>query len=243
LEVAAFEFEPGSHLAGWVEAVDNDTVSGPKTSRSAAFSLRIVSEQELRDELLRREQEQQMELERLLADQQGLEVDTRALLAELSSDQPLNDAQRQVLSGIEQRQRLVASRTRTMISAFQQILAQVIHNRIEEPGGQMQRRISERIIAPLNELGRSTAPAAADQLDRARRVDSAPDDRDDALVQAVNQQRLIIEQLRGVLRHMAKIEGYQEALNLLRQIINAQQRVRQQTRESLEQRIQDIFEP
>ncbi|MBM4042363.1 MAG: hypothetical protein FJ290_28050, partial [Planctomycetes bacterium] len=66
LEVGPLALAPGVHMALHVEAKDNDTVSGPKVGLSGTFSLRVVTEDELRAELLRREQEQRLEFERIL---------------------------------------------------------------------------------------------------------------------------------------------------------------------------------
>jgi len=48
--------------------------------------------------------------------------------------------------------------------------------------------------------------------------------------------------MREILRHMVKWEGYQEALNLLREVLKAQKNVNEQTIKEYQRRIQKIFE-
>ena len=62
-EVKPLDLKVGMHLTFHIEATDNDTIDSDtgKTGRSAGFFVRVVTDQELRDELLRREQEQRQE--------------------------------------------------------------------------------------------------------------------------------------------------------------------------------------
>ncbi|HSD18965.1 MAG TPA: hypothetical protein VLC54_02930, partial [Anaeromyxobacter sp.] len=52
LDLAAEKLREGDRLVYWIEAVDTDTVSGPKTSRSETHTLKIYSEAEHRRQVL-----------------------------------------------------------------------------------------------------------------------------------------------------------------------------------------------
>jgi len=243
-----FDIEPigvplNAHFTFHVEATDNDAIGGPKTGDSATFSVKVVTEQDLRAELLRREAEQRMEFERLLKDQQALRVDAQALLAGLDDEaERLSAADWRTFSDIEKKQRLAGGRTEGIAVQFQQILAEVINNRLEEAGGRTQVRLAENIIGPLQAIASQDMPAAANLLDRARKAGVSPGQRRELLLAAIDQQAATIEKMREILNAMVKMEGYQEAINLLREILNAQENISEQTIREMERRIEDIFD-
>jgi hypothetical protein len=55
-------------------------------------------------------------------------------------------------------------------------------------------------------------------------------------------QRAVVAVMEQVLQNMVKMEGYQQAINLLRQIVKAQAQVNEQTVRELEKKIQSIFD-
>jgi len=233
----------GSILVLVVEATDNDTVSGPKTGTSGVFSLKVVTEDELRAELLRREQEQRYEFERLLRDQRKLLEDTQALLAVLDTpDRPFAEEDAGTLKGDEKRQRLVGGRCTAIADQFERILAEVEHNRLEDDQA-IHGRMADHIIEPLHLLARRNVLAAADRLDQAQETDAADDSaRRTALAGAAAEQEKIVAVMRGVLKNMVKWEGYQEAVTLLREVLRAQKDVSEQTMREYQRRVRSIFE-
>jgi len=232
-----------AHLTFHVEATDNDAISGPKTGKSSTFSLKVVTEEDLRAELLRRETEQRMEFERLLKDQRNLMVDAQALLAGLDDEaERLSAEDWRTFSEIEKKQRLGSGRTEGIAIQFEQILAEVINNRLEEAGGRTQERLAESIIGPLRGLAARDMPAAAELFDRARKANVGPGQRRELLTAAIDQQATVIETMREILKNMVKMEGYQEAINLLREILKSQENISEQTIKELEERIEDIFD-
>jgi len=244
----AFELAPldaplDARFALSVEATDNDTVTGPNVGTSRSVSFKVVSAQQLRDELLRREQEQRMEFERLVKDQQTLVVDAEAALAGLRADEAgkLATEQWQQLTEIEKKQRLAGGRCEQVVARFRQILAEVINNRLEASDGPTSTRLRERIIDPLRYLVADAIPAAADKLDAARKTALAGEARIKTLAAALAEQRAILSAMEQVLRSMVEMEGFQEAVNLLREIMETQEQVHQQTTERLDERIEGIF--
>jgi hypothetical protein len=230
-----------SQLTFVIEATDNDTVGGPKAGQSPAFSLKVVNDQELREQLLRREQEQRMEFERLLRDQQQLLVETRAMLA--TSEGALDAAARQQLGDLEKKQRLISGRTGAIGEQFSQILAETLNNQLETAGSAAQVRLQKRIVEPLNELAGAPIALAADLLNQTRKPTLSGAERKGALEQTAGQQERVIEAMGTVLKNMVRLEGFQEAINILREIRRAQQDVKQQTDREHTKRIEDIFNP
>jgi len=248
LEAQPLALPLGSHLTLRVEALDNDSVTGPKTGTSNTFSLRVVSEAELRASLLRREQEQRLEFERLLRDQRKLLADTRALLAELKdNDTPaLSDDGRRLLAAAEKKQRLVGNRCIAIAERFGAILAEAENNRLEEASTTIRERLEARIIQPLRLLARRGVLQAADCLDLARNAASQPPAPGKpgraALDAAAAEQQKIVGTMMNILKNMVKWEGYQEAVNLLRDVLKAQEGVNAETIREYRRRIEKIFD-
>lgn len=233
----------GSRLTLRIEATDNDAVTGPKVGASRGFTLKVVSEDDLRADLLRREQEQRLECERLLRDQRTLAENARALRAVLdASDRALEEEDERLLATTEKRQRLVAGRCTAIADAFAQILAEVENNRLEADPQVARDRLGHKIIEPLRRLARRDVPEAADLLDRAKRAGPDAPARTAGLDEAVAAQGRIVADLRDVLQNMVKWEGYQEAVSLLREVLRAQKNVSQETIEEQERRIRSIFD-
>jgi hypothetical protein len=240
LELEPLKLTENEHLTFRITAQDNDTLHGPNAGESTLFSVKVVSEEELRTELLRREQEQRLEFERLLKDQQELLVGTRALAAGLDDAEKLNAAQRRELDGLERRQRLAAGRCGGIAKQFDRILAEVVNNRLEEADGPMHRRLESKITQPLRALAEREIALAADGLDGAGKV--PPAERAGVLEATIAHQRELVSMMRKILAAMVKLEGYQEAINVLREILKQQKDVRAETVKELEKRISDIFE-
>ncbi|MFA7235520.1 MAG: hypothetical protein WC058_01535 [Phycisphaeraceae bacterium] len=240
--VESLNLPTDSQLTFVIEATDNDAFTGPKTGQSQVFSLKVVSDQELRDQLLRREQEQRMEFERLLRDQQLLRVDTQAALADA---RPFDAARRQQLGELEKKQRLVGGRTRAIADQFAQLLAETLNNQLETPGSPAQMRLQQRIIDPLNDLAapNGLVPLAADLLSESRKPTLGETDRHSALEQTAAGQQRVIDAMEVILKNMVKLEGFQEAINTLREIRRAQQDVKQRTDQERNKRIEDVFKP
>jgi hypothetical protein len=248
LEAEPLGLDVGTIFTFRIEARDNDMIDGPKVGVSGAFSLRVVTEDELRAELLRREQEQRMEFERLLRDQQKLLENTRAFLASIqdADTSALSDAERRLLGESEKKQRLVGNRCIAIANRFAAILAEFENNKLEERETAVRVRLGERIMAPLRLLARRGTLEAADRLDTARKaaiqpaLDATPGH--DALVEAAGEQERILEIMRNILKNMVKWEGYQEAVSLLREVLKAQRHVSEQTLREYRNRIEKIFD-
>ena len=233
----------GARLTLRVEATDNDAVTGPKVGASRAFTLKVVTEDDLRADLLRREQEQRLECERLIRNQRTLVENARALRAGLDDPaRPFDDEAVRLLATTEKRQRLVAHRCTAIAEPLAQVLAEVENNRLESDPQVARDRLHGRIIQPLRRLARQEVVAAADALDRAKNTGDDAAACKARLDEAVAAQRQVLATLSNVLQSMVKWEGYQEAVSLLREVLRAQKNVNQETVEEYERRIRSIFD-
>ncbi len=245
----ALELEPlaiptGTGFNFHFAAVDNRQVPGrePNTGKSSDLLLRIVTEEELRTDMLRREKEQRQEFERLLKNEEELLTDCRALLAGIKGSPNIPPAAKDQLMQYQKRQKLVGQNTGAIAERFASIVIEVQNNRLEEEGGRLQSRLTGDIITPMQEVASAMVPEAMQLLDRTRRQAAEPADRDQALGDAVTKQQAIVAKMQQILTHMVKSEGFQEAVNLLYEIQKVQTDVHEQTNKERQERIKRILE-
>jgi hypothetical protein len=231
----------GSQLRLFVEADDNDDVSGPKSGKSTTFVLRVVSEDELRTDLLRREKEHRLELEKCLKLQEDVATECQAMLASVRDRATLEADERKLLVALEKRQKLLGTNVADLAGRFESIIAEVRNNRLEEENGPLQRRLRDRVVDPMRTLTGDAIPQAARHLDHAWRLSSNAARRDAALAEAIVAQQSILAAIREILTHLVKVEGYQEAVNLLYEIQKAQKDVLDMTDAERQRRIREIL--
>jgi hypothetical protein len=230
LDTAPIGLVVDSYLALQVHALDNDAVTGPKTNASAAISLRVVTDETLREDLIRREQEQRQTFEQIIGQQRQLLVDTRRLLAEPDGA---------LLRETEKQQRLLAKRCESIAGQFAQILAEIENNKLEEGSAAARARIQGGIVEPLGRLTDQAIPSAARHLEQAT---TATTPRDTLATTAAEQQE-ILNAMQVILQNMARWESFQQAVNLIRDIQSAQKSLQDQTGKELERRIRGLLEP
>ena len=231
----------GSGLTFRFTAHDNDDVSGPNEGHSSDILLRVVTEEELRTDLLRREKEQRQEFERLVKGEEDLLTDSRALEAAIREAAALTAEQKDSLMQMQKKQKVFATNTGAIAERMANILIEVDNNQLEPAGGKLQGRLND-IIRPLRELADTDMPAVVQSLDQVRRQGSMQKERSEAIAATLALQQKTIEKMQQVLALMVKSEGYQEAVNLLYEIQKSQQDVLERTIKEQQERIKRILE-
>lgn len=225
---------PGDLITLVARARDYDDVSGPNEGVSADAVLRVVTRDELLAELMRREQELREDFARLVDLQERVRGDLLSALAEQGAlaDQAGRSA---AFLPLERRQRNIAASANVIRQQYEQVVLQRRINKVDV-ADEMQ-RIQEGIVTPLTELSRRDLPAAADAMrrlvDRATPEDGAATDQ---------QQAEILDAMRAILANMVEWQGYQEVVNMVRDILQAQQELQQETRKALERDAEDVFD-
>jgi hypothetical protein len=242
LDLEPLKIPTGTSLNFHIAALDNDDVSGPNLGKSSDFLLRVVTEEELRTDLLRREKEQRQEFERLLKNEEDLLTDCKALQAGITSAASLSQEQKDLLMQFQRRQKVIGTNVAAIAERLSGIVIEVLNNRIEDPAGKLEKRLKEDIIRPMGEIAELGVPSAVTELDKARRLSTEVAPRGEALQAAVSREQEIVDQMREVLRHLVKSEGYQEAVNLLYEIQKSQQDVFDKTVKEKQDRIKGIIE-
>ena len=234
--LAPLDLEPGQRFTVFARATDQDTVGGPNIGESVIFSLRVVAPDELLAELSRREQEYRREFERLVRDQGTLRGNLLSAwnLVQIAADAAQRTAAVKAYANHARRQQALARRVVGIRGQFQRILDEMEINRVATQVIRV--RLANRIIQPLETLGRKDMTAAADALGAVARSDAGVD-----LTAIDPEQARIVETMQRILSQMLQWEGFHEAVAILRDVIKTQSNLNRETDEELERRIQEIF--
>jgi len=224
----------GQRVMLWARATDFDDVSGPNHADSPEITLRVVSRDELLAELSRREHEIRLDFERLVDAQEQVRGSLLTAIGRFTDRQePV--ALAETLTPIERRQRTLAGSLNVIRQQFERILTELRINQLDS--ADTVERLDQGIIEPLTELAKRDLPAAAEAIRQWSR-DASPQTA--ALIDA--QQVTLIQRLRNVLARMIQWEGYQEAVNMLRDIIRLQQELNKETSQSVEDQGSGVFD-
>ena len=219
-------------------ATDRDSTTGlpqlpANVGRSIAYTLRIVTPEELQAELARRENEWRREFEQIIKSQEQINfrvLDLRGgpALEAMSTDRAVRYAQ----EARTQRQQI--NRVRTVLRQFEQILDEMEVNVLATP--QVRRRLQNGVIVPMRSLVGAEIAAVADALERLRDQfsDTAADEVEEA-------QKRLVRTMQAILADMLKWEGYNEAVALVREIVRLQQEVTDDTQAALDREIDRLF--
>ncbi len=233
LAVGTFGAAPGERVRIWAEGRDQDP-QGPNVGRSEPVNLRVVTPTELLAELAGRELELRREFERLISAQRGLTDALERLLPELPEGGVPAAALGQRLAGLARRQDADTKDCLAICRQFEQMLGEMRINKVARSGDE--RRIGERIVAPLEQLGAGAMPEASTAIADLRQQVSR-----EVVVALPGWQADILRKMRAILANMLEWEGYREAVALLQEIIDAQTALRAETVEALQRQLEDIL--
>jgi hypothetical protein len=240
IDLAPLNLAAPTGLVLHFEATDNDDVSGPNMGRSSEVVLRVVSDSELRADLLRREQEVRQQFAALVKAQDELVTESRVLAASANNGNwPLEHVEQVIAAQKQQTQ--IGERTGALAQRLESMALEIFNNRLEEPDGPLAKRLTGAIVAPMRQLAEQEIPAAAENLAQARLAEPSHQ-RKSLLDETVGLQERIKSQMDDILNQLVQAEGYQEAINLLYEIEKAQGGVHEQTLKAREERIRRILE-
>ncbi|RMG13243.1 MAG: hypothetical protein D6731_12570 [Planctomycetota bacterium] len=209
LELGPLELEPKAALALWGEARDRDP-RGPNLGSSPTIQLRVVSPEELLNELLRRLHEQRLELERLAAEEERLAGALQAAQA----------------PAVERAAPTQADAGRVLeraAGAVDGVVAELRANHLLD--GRTYRRLSEEVAGALRAVAEGT-------LARAReRCEAAADDRGEATARAAGEAvARVAQEVRAIVARMGRLEELAELVAALKQLISEQRELMEEAR-------------
>ena len=252
LDLIPYKLTPGTSFRFSVTAKDNYP-GVPKIGRSQEFLLRVVSDEELRADLLRREIEQ-----RKAFDDQAYQVQM-ALMTEVQAiavrtigpgvTQEDFDAQREAaLIGLVRKQKGIGTAMDRVADRFEEFLVEVTNNRLHEAENEsfpdrepIETRFDERIIKPIRRLDSELVSMASRHLDNSRRAVRDPSELIQAVDQVVVLQLRILEEMKKILSAMAQSERFQGIINAFLEVKKGATDIRGGIKDQLKPK-DDIFE-
>jgi hypothetical protein len=243
LDLQPLKIAPGSGLSFAIEATDNNNISGPGVGKSTVFLLRVVTEEELWADLVRRQVEQRQDFERLHKNLETYITDCQALQAATREAAELSTEQRQDLLKLQKDHKLLATNIGNVAGRLLLIVDEIQNNRLEDPKkSPIQQKLLDNVVGPMQQLSGEEVPQIVRQLDETRSKSAESEPRNTALGDAIARQQRAAESMKQILGSMVEAEGYQEAVQLLYDALKTQEAVRALTVKERERLIQAILE-
>jgi hypothetical protein len=221
---------------------------------SKALTFRVVTEAELRADLLRRELEQTKTFERLIAQQMAIQTELQALL--VSQQEPSETAdsflirQTQMAGKSLRNQHQVGTLLTQVNDRFRGFLAEVRNNRLDDSSAEMDGgqglavRLEEQIILPLDEIDQTLFPQLNRSLEAITRSVGNPQEMKSQIETVLPQIEDILQRLNSVLEAMQRSQSFQEIVNMVISIKNEEQRLKKLAEEKkrAESGLDEIFD-
>ncbi len=236
LELESLKLVPGTSLRFVLQATDNQP-GGLGVGKSREFLLRVVTEEELLSDLLRREIDQRKSFQAAYDAQLEIVSQTRQLAAAAGdkvTPAQLREQRQSDLLGIHRGQRSVGTAIDSVAKRFEEFLVEVQNNRLDEetkkvdPNRTIEARFDNEIIKPIRQLDQEEISSAVRNLDNCRRNLDNPAELTNAVNETAVVQERILERMRTVLAAMEDSENFQEVVNKLLEIKRAEERMQQQ---------------
>jgi hypothetical protein len=238
LELRDAGLKPGQKLAVSVKASDRcDLGKGPNIAAGERWILDVVTPDQLRRMLESRELVLRQRFDRLIEEM----TETRDVLAHLSSTAP-KPGDAQAVLPVESALTNCRKSTQEVLGlgeAFDDICKQLVNNRIDTE--EMKNRLKGGIAAPLRGIGREMFPELEHRLEGFRAVFDDAAKRPGTGDRARRQADAIVVAMRKIRDRMIELEDFNEALGLLRGIIQGQEQVREQTQRQHKEKIRDLL--
>ncbi|MEE2642758.1 MAG: hypothetical protein VX768_19165 [Planctomycetota bacterium] len=233
----------GAGLKITIVAEDNDDVPAPNTGVSKEFLLRVVSEEEFRADLLRREKEARQEFDQIYKRQISTQTDTEALAADSKSENETSDEfyseLKKDLSEYYRSQRLIGENVESVIGRMEDLLTEGMNNRLDETTGEFESRYQDRIIGPMQSITDELMFELMAELSSARREIEDDVQRVVHLNRASELQKEVLAAMEAILKEMEKNEGIQEIINRVFEAKKLEERLKLKTKEEIENRIKN----
>ncbi|HQU42278.1 MAG: hypothetical protein B7Z73_04965 [Planctomycetia bacterium 21-64-5] len=256
-EVAQLELKPGQKLLLGARAADNrapPAADGPNVAQGERFLLDVVTPDQLLALMETRELNLRQRFETIIQEV----TDTRDSLAGLekapseAAEKPPADGepeaaaetvlQRNLLrvERAEQNNQKNAEETRGVAVAFDDIRAELVNNRVDTE--ELRIRLKDRISGPLKQIVDVQFAHLGRSLTALKKQLAGGAEHSDAAKSAIEQADLMIVALQKVRDQMLQLESFNEAVDLLREIIAAQQQVSEQTKKERSKKLRELLD-
>lgn len=206
---------------------------GPNVGSSETYTLKVVTIDEFSTEMIRRQQEQRRELERVLAREKKDRDILRSLAAEEAPD---SKATAKALETNERSQRLAVRQADGIADRLGQILDEMLNNRVAEI--QDARLIADKVIDPLRALAEGPMTESAEEIAEAR---ASADHSPASLLKKAETYDRIVTEMERILSNMLRIEGFTEIIARVRTIIQVHTEAREEAERLYRKKIEELF--
>ena len=203
--------------------VEDSKPAAPNQAASKEFLLRVVSDEELRSDLLRREKEQRKAFDQIYQAQLELMSAVQVVGAtEMAEGMGLDKFHRALetkLIELIRDQKGVGTSVDRIANRFEEFLVEVKNNRLDEaenalaPDQRIETRFDERIIRPIRSMDQNMISVANRNMDNCRRLSNNAVELDTAVDQTVVIQQQILAEMKLILEAMSTSENFQEIIN------------------------------
>ena len=226
-DAAVLNLEPLSLPQGTsLRVTMNVEDSKPPIANQAAskeFLLRVVSDEELRSDLLRREIEQRKAFEQIYQAQMELMsavqvVGVTEMVEGMAPDRFHRELETKLIALIRD-QKGVGTKVDRIANRFEEFLVEVKNNRLDEaenalaPDQRIETRFDEKIIRPIRNMDQNMISVANRNMDNCRRLANDAAGLDGAIEQTLAIQQQILEEMQLILNAMNTSESFQEIIN------------------------------
>ena len=253
-DVAVLDLEPhnipvGSSLRLLVRA--SDTLPGKSNSSdSVEFLLRVVSAEELRADLLRREIEQRKAFQRSYDAQLEVMGELQAMAAaERLDEAPEKFAaqQQERIITLARDQKLIGTNVSSIADRFEDYLVETQNNRLDEDQNidglkSFAERFDNNIIGPIRHLDSVLIASASRNIDNCQRMLGDRSGLSDAVGATTEIHQQILEEMKKIMSEMEDSETFQEAVNKLLEINRDETQIKAEIQKRKNQRVNDLNE-
>lgn len=269
LRLAGKDFQPDpvgykkviTHLAKKAEEGKTTAESKQKSVQHSgigfgkSMDLQIVSESELRSDLLRRETEQTTSFKRLIKQQRKVLTDLKILkvakISKSENEEAFISRKQQAGSIAIRSQRQVETLIVQTIDRFDSFLKEIHYNRLDDgiselsgsTGVTLSSRINEKIVQPLQEVNEKLMPKIQRHLEVVSRNYGSQQELADSIDKVTSIQTEAIAKLEAILAAMEQSQTFQEIVNQVMAMKLEEQKVREKAKKRKEENsgIGEIF--
>ncbi len=239
-QLRELKLEVADRIRLWALARDNlpETFGGPNVARSVVQTLKIVPEEEILEELLRRQKEITQEFTRTVVLQAEVLARVRAVGDRLPTAGADEETRRRLRSSAAE-QRRVAAQCAAAGQQLQAVLEEMQCNRVGSPADESM--LVKDILPPLAALSEKDMPETAGGMDRASKLQEPGSVR-----AAVEEAVLVLEgfyrQLEALLEMMKKFEDRRELAYRLKIIIGLSKDIETAIKQLMQQQVKGVLQ-
>jgi len=238
-DAMTLKLQPGQKLQLQLVASDGNTLTGPKEGSSKLFTFEIVTLDELLSQIGARELNLRRRFERALEELRDSEKDLEFIQTELKTEAPdlsnLKLYSDRVLIGGRKNQNEVAG----ISQSFNNILLEIQNNRIENE--ELLKRLDQGICIPLSDISTNSFPVMLESVQALSTSMESQKLQMPIAEEASESAKILIAKMEKVLAAMLEMEDFNEAVELLRGIIQLQKKIDEETKELRKQRIRELL--